>query len=66
MNEDIIKGKWNEIRGAVQAQWGRLTDDDLDAINGERIKLMGRLQTTYGIARDEADKQIKDWEKTVN
>lgn len=62
MNKDIIQGRWKELKGEVQTRWGRLTDDDLDEINGERTKLLGRLQATYGIAKDEAEKQIKEWE----
>jgi len=63
MNEDIIKGKWKQIRGAAQKQWGKLTDDHLDQINGDREKFLGKIQENYGVARDEADKQLKDWEK---
>lgn len=62
MNKDIIQGRWKELKGEVQTRWGRLTDDDLDEINGERTKLLGRLQATYGIAKDEAEKQVKEWE----
>jgi uncharacterized protein YjbJ (UPF0337 family) len=62
MNKDIIQGRWKELKGEVQTRWGRLTDGDLDEINGERTKLLGRLQATYGIAKDEAEKQVKEWE----
>lgn len=62
MNKDIIQGRWKELKGEVQTRWGRLTDDDLDEINGERTKLLGSLQKTYGIAKDEAEKQVKEWE----
>jgi len=62
MNEDIIKGKWNEVKGSIQKQWGKLTDDDMAAINGDRVKLSGTIQKNYGIASDEADKQLKAWE----
>jgi uncharacterized protein YjbJ (UPF0337 family) len=63
MNEDVIKGKWRQIKGDVLSKWGKLTDDDLDVIDGNREKLLGRIQESYGIARDEAEKQVKDWEK---
>jgi uncharacterized protein YjbJ (UPF0337 family) len=63
MNEDIIKGKWEEIKGDVQKKWGKLTDDDLEQINGDRTKLSGTLQKIYGLQRDEAEKQLKEWEK---
>ena len=62
MNEDIIKGKWNEIKGSIQQKWGKLTNDDLDQINGDRTKLAGKIQKVYGLERDEAEKQLKDWE----
>ncbi len=54
MNWDQIEGKWKEFRGQVQANWGDLTDDDLDVINGRRTELEGRLQKRYGYAKEEA------------
>jgi len=63
MNWDTIQGKWKEIRGKAKAQWGKLTDDDLDLIDGRRQELVGRIQQRYAIAKDEADKQVSDWEK---
>ena len=63
MNEDIIQGKWEQVKGDVQRQWGKLTNDDLDLIEGNRKKLAGKIQETYGIAREEAEKQVKEWEK---
>jgi uncharacterized protein YjbJ (UPF0337 family) len=62
MNKDIIEGEWNQVRGEVQRQWGKLTNDQLDVINGNRTKLMGALQETYGVVRDDAEKQLNDWE----
>ncbi|MDI1229501.1 MAG: CsbD family protein [bacterium] len=62
MNEDIIQGKWNELKGSIQEKWGDLTDDDMTRINGDRNKLAGTIQKNYGIARDEAEKQLKEWE----
>ncbi|ARO15146.1 CsbD family protein [Ketogulonicigenium robustum] len=58
MNWDIVKGKWAQLTGDVKAKWGELTDDDLTQINGEREKLAGKIQERYGIAKDEAEKQI--------
>lgn len=66
MNKDIIEGNWKQLSGAVQQKWGKLTDDMLDQIAGSRTKLAGQIQETYGVARDEADKQVKEWEKTYN
>lgn len=63
MNEDIIKGKWQEIKGSIQQRWGKITDDDITLINGSREKLAGTIQKNYGLARDEVDRQMKDWER---
>ena len=55
-------GKWKQAKGKVQQQWGKLTDDDLDVINGQRKELIGKVQERYGIAKEEAEKQVKKWE----
>ena len=47
MNWDIVEGKWREMKGSVQAQWGKLTDDDIDEIEGNREKLAGKIQAEY-------------------
>jgi uncharacterized protein YjbJ (UPF0337 family) len=62
MNEDTIKGNWKQFKGKVKEQWGKLTDDDLDVIDGQRDQLVGRIQERQGIARDEAERQVKTWE----
>ena len=62
MNEDILKGEWQVLKGSVQKKWGKLTDDELTQINGSRTKLSGTIQKSYGIQREEADKQLKEWE----
>ena len=61
MNEDTLKGQWTQIRGRIREQWGKLTDDDLDQIQGRAEQLIGRLQQRYGIARDEAKRQVDTW-----
>lgn len=58
MNRDILSGNWKQLKGKVQAQWGKLTDDDLDVIEGRQTELVGRLQERYGLAREEAQKQV--------
>jgi uncharacterized protein YjbJ (UPF0337 family) len=63
MNWDRIQGNWKQLRGVVREQWGKLTDDDLDRIAGKRDQLIGRLQERYGIAKDEAERQIDHWLK---
>jgi uncharacterized protein YjbJ (UPF0337 family) len=62
MNWDRIEGNWKQVVGKVKAQWGKLTDDDLDVVAGRREQLAGRIQERYGIAKDEVEKQISDWE----
>lgn len=64
MNKEILEGNWNQIKGEVQKRWGKLTNDNLDQINGNRTKLLGIIQESYGVAKEEAEKQVKDWEKS--
>lgn len=62
MNEDIAKGNWKQFKGKVKEQWGKLTDDDIDVIAGKRDQLVGKVQERMGLAQDEAEKQVADWE----
>jgi len=62
MNDDRMEGNWKQFKGKVKEQWGKLTDDDLDVIAGRRDQLTGKLQERHGLARDEAERQIKDFE----
>ena len=59
MNTDILQGKWREMKGKVKEQWGKLTDDDLDKIEGKSEQLLGLLQQRYGYARDKAEEEYK-------
>ena len=61
MNWDAVEGNWKQIKGRVREQWGRLTNDEVDVIAGRRDKLIGKLQEHYGIAREEAERQIREW-----
>jgi uncharacterized protein YjbJ (UPF0337 family) len=65
MNSDRMEGQWKLFAGKVRERWGKLTDDDLDVIQGKRDQLEGRIQNAYGIGRDEARKQIEEFEKTL-
>jgi uncharacterized protein YjbJ (UPF0337 family) len=65
MNWDRIEGNWKQVKGQVKEKWGKLTDDHLDVIAGKRDQLVGRIQEAYGISRDEADRQVRDWETTT-
>jgi len=61
MNEDILKGKWSEMKGEAKKKWGKLTDDDLMVISGEKEKLVGVLQTKYGYAKEKAEEEYKSF-----
>jgi uncharacterized protein YjbJ (UPF0337 family) len=61
MNTDILKGKWKQLSGSAKAKWGDLTDDDLKQIDGDKDRLVGKVQEKYGVARDEAEKQVDEW-----
>lgn len=61
MNEDRIAGNWQQLKGKVKEQWGKLTDDDLTVIEGHREQLAGKIQERYGIARDEAERQVREF-----
>ena len=61
MNWDRIEGNWKQLSGKVRQQWGKLTDDDLDVIGGNRTELAGRIQEIYGVSKDEAEKQIESF-----
>src|SRR4029450_9295206 len=59
MNSDVFGGKWKQMRGQVKEWWGKLTDDDLDVIDGTMDKLAGALQERYGWEREEVDREIR-------
>lgn len=58
MNADIMDGKWKQMRGQMKEWWGKLTDDDFDVIAGKRDKLVGKLQETYGWAKQDAENEV--------
>ena len=63
MNWDRVQGNWKQFKGKVKEQWGKLTDDQLDVIGGKREQLAGRVQEVYGVSKDEAERQIADFEE---
>lgn len=63
MDNDRIAGNWKQVKGKVKEQWGKLTDDDLDVVNGRAEQLVGRLQERYGLAKDAARKEYDGWHK---
>jgi uncharacterized protein YjbJ (UPF0337 family) len=62
MNWDRIEGNWKQFKGNAKQQWGKLTDDQLDVIAGKRESLIGKIQETYGLTKDETEKQVSAWE----
>ncbi|MCC6301321.1 MAG: CsbD family protein [Gammaproteobacteria bacterium] len=58
MNTDRIEGNWKQIKGRIQKKWGKLTNDELDVIDGDRQRLLGRIQEIYGIKREVAEKEL--------
>ena len=64
MNWDQVEGKWKQAKGSLKERFGKLTDDDLQVIAGNRDKFIGKLQERYGIAKEEAQKRADEWVKT--
>ncbi|HYW48027.1 MAG TPA: CsbD family protein [Bryobacteraceae bacterium] len=65
MNWDQMEGKWHQLKGSIRERFGKLTDDDLTVIGGNREKFIGKLQERYGLAREEAQKRADEWVKSV-
>lgn len=61
MDWDRVEGNWKQFTGKVQEQWGKLTDDEINQVNGKREQLEGLIQNRYGVAKDEARRQVDDW-----
>ena len=64
MNSDQMAGQWKQAKGAIKEQWGKLTDDDLKVIEGNRDQLIGKIQERYGITREVAQEQVEEWKRT--
>ena len=64
MNSDIMKGNWKQFKGSIRQQWGKLTDDDMAYAEGSYDRFIGRIQERYGVTRDEAEKQVRDWDSS--
>lgn len=61
MNNDILEGKWKQIKGSIQAKWGDITDDEFDRVKGDREKLIGLIQERYGRHKDEVKKEVDNY-----
>ena len=66
MNKDIAQGGWTELKGKIKAKWAKLTDHDLDEVKGDMEILAGKIQKTYGYAKDKAEQEYKDFKATLN
>jgi len=60
-----MAGKWSQVKGELRQKWGRLTDDDLEIVAGSKDKFVGRIQERYGIAKEEAERQVDEWLNTA-
>lgn len=63
MNKEILKGKWDEVKGKIKQKWGKLTDDDITTIKGSYDELMGRLEKNYGYNKEQAAKELNQFLK---
>jgi uncharacterized protein YjbJ (UPF0337 family) len=65
VNWDQVEGNWKQWQGAIQRQWGKLTNDDLDVIRGDRTRLTGILQERYGREKEELEREIEQFVKDL-
>jgi uncharacterized protein YjbJ (UPF0337 family) len=66
MNTDILQGRWEQLKGKARIKWGKLTNDDIDQIKGQRQTLVGKLRERYGLAQERAEQDVDDWLDTHN
>jgi uncharacterized protein YjbJ (UPF0337 family) len=61
MNRDILKGQWTQLKGKIREQWGKLTDDEIDQMQGNAEMLVGKIQERYGYQREQAEQEVDRW-----
>ena len=66
MNWEQIQGQWKQVTGRAKERWGELTDDDLDVVAGRRDQLAGLIQQRYGVAKEDAEQQLAEWQKSAS
>ncbi len=66
MNNDILEGKWKQLKGSIQARWGEITDDEFEQVKGNRERLIGLVQEKYGKKKDDVRKEVDDYLKSIN
>ena len=64
VSRDQLEGKWHQTKGSIRAHWGDLTDDEIEQIDGNREIMVGKIQEKYGVAREEAERQVEEWRKS--
>lgn len=65
MNWDQVEGKWKQFTGSARERWGKLTDDDMQTLTGQKDQLVGKIQERYGVAKEEAEKQADEWTRSL-
>jgi uncharacterized protein YjbJ (UPF0337 family) len=65
MNWEQIQGQWKQLEGEIKMKWGKLTDDDLDFIAGQKEVLIGKIQERYGLKKEEALRQVEEWNSSL-
>ena len=65
MHWEQIQGQWKQLKGKLKIKWGKLTDDDLDIIAGQKDVLVGKIQERYGLEKEEALRQVEEWNSTL-
>ena len=63
MDWNQVQGNWKQLKGKAKIKWGKLTDDEIDVVEGRRDELVGKIQQRYGIAKDQAEREVDDWMK---
>ena len=65
MNKDIAQGNWNELKGKIKTKWAKLTDDDVESFKGNLDQISGKIQKTYGYAKEKADGEYRDFQQSL-
>ena len=66
MNWEQVRGQWKQLQGKIKMKWGKLTDDDLDFIAGQKDVLVGKIQERYGLKKEEAQHQVEEWNASLD
>lgn len=66
LNWDTVRGNWKQVKGEVKRKWGKLTDDDMLQLEGNREKLVGKIQERYGLTKEAAERQVEDWARGLS